>query len=109
MPQRLTLMGTESLSAGEGYALGPVKLLLDEADLPPVETVAARIAAARSLGRNVAAHCVTLGELLFSLEALAQAGGSQPGDRIEHVATLAATQIADLAAARRSIVPTPHL
>src|SRR3546814_19860670 len=84
MPQRLTLMGTESLSAGEGYALGPVKLLLDEADLPPVETVAARIAAARSLGRNVAAPCVTLGELPFYLEALAQEGGPQPGDRTAH-------------------------
>src|SRR3546814_8023407 len=93
MPQRLTLMGTESLSAGEGYALGPVKLLLDDADLPPVQTVAARIAAARSPGRNVAAYCVTLGELLFYLEALAQAGGSQPGDRIEHRAMYAASLI----------------
>ncbi|WP_054587746.1 amidohydrolase family protein [Sphingopyxis macrogoltabida] len=30
MPQRLTIMGTEALPAGEGYTLGPVKLLFDE-------------------------------------------------------------------------------
>src|SRR3546814_12799377 len=107
MPQRLTLMGTESLSAGEGYALGPVKLLLDEADLPPVETVAARIAAARSLGRNVAAHCVTLGELLFYLEALAQAGGSQPGERHEHGATLAQRLIGASPAAGLTLLKQP--
>src|SRR3546814_4458235 len=95
---------SSDLSAGEGYALGPVKLLLDEADLPPVETVAARIAAARSLGRNVAAHCVTLGELLFYLEALAQAGGSQPGDRIEHGAMIAESLIGDIAAAGLTVV-----
>lgn len=108
MPQRLVLMGTEGLPAGDGYALGPVKLLLDENDLPPVEAVAARIAAARAMGRNVAAHCVTLGELVFYLEALMIAGGAKPGDRIEHGGVIAASLIGDIAAAGLTVVTQPN-
>ncbi|WP_179101942.1 amidohydrolase family protein [Sphingopyxis sp. KK2] len=108
MPQRLVIMGTEGLPAGDGHALGPVKLLLDENDLPPVEAAAARIAAARTLGRNVAAHCVTLGELVFYLEALAIAGGAKPGDRIEHGGVIAASLIGDIAAAGLTVVTQPN-
>lgn len=108
MPQRLTIMGTEALPAGEGYTLGPVKLLFDEDDLPPVATVVSRIASARALGRAVAAHCVTLGELLFYLEALAMAGGARPGDRIEHGGMIAASLIADIAAAGLIAVTQPN-
>lgn len=108
MPQRLVMMGTEALPAGDCYVLGPVKLLLDENDLPPVEAVAGRIAAARALGRNVAAHCVTLGELVFYLEALAVAGGAKPGDRIEHGGMIAASLIGDIAAAGLTVVTQPN-
>ena len=108
MPQRLVMMGTEELPAGTGYTLGPVKLLLDENDLPPVELVTARIAAARALGRNVAAHCVTLGELVFYLEALSVAGGAKPGDRIEHGGVIAASLIGDIAAAGLTVVTQPN-
>lgn len=104
MPQRLVLMGTEALPAGEGYTLGPVKLLLDETDLPPIATVAARIRTARRLGRNVAAHCVTLGELVYYLQALAEAGGARPGDRIEHGGMIAESLIGDIAAAGLTVV-----
>ena len=108
MPQRLVMMGTEALPAGEGYTLGPVKLLLDENDLPPVEAVAGRIMTARALGRNVAAHCVTLGELVFYLEALTVAGGAKPGDRIEHGGVIAASLIGDMAAAGLTVVTQPN-
>lgn len=108
MPQRLVMMGAEALPAGDGYVLGPVKLLLDENDLPPVEAVAGRIAAARALGRNVAAHCVTLGELVFYLEALAIAGGAKLGDRIEHGGVIAASLIGDIAAAGLTVVTQPN-
>ena len=108
MPQRLVMMGTEDLPAGNGYMLGPVKLLLDENDLPPVEAVAARIGAARALGRNVAAHCVTLGELVFYLEALSIAGGAKPGDRIEHGGVITASLIGDIAAAGLTVVTQPN-
>lgn len=108
MPQRLVMMGTEALPVGDGYALGPVKLLLDENDLPPVEAVAARIVAARALARNVAAHCVTLGELVFYLAALEVAGGAKPGDRIEHGGVIAASLIRDIAAAGLTVVTQPN-
>lgn len=108
MPQRLVMMGSEELPASEGYVLGPVKLLLDENDLPPVDAVARRIAAARALGRNVAAHCVTLGELVFYLEALVVAGGAQTGDRIEHGGMIADSLIGDIAAAGLTVVTQPN-
>ena len=84
MPQRLTLMGCEALAPGAGYALGPLKLLIDERDPPSLDILAERITIARASGRNIAAHCVTDGELLLYLAALETSGGVQPGDRIEH-------------------------
>lgn len=108
MAQRLVIMGTEQLPAGENYAVGPVKLLLDENDLPPIEAVTARIAAARALGRNVAAHCVTLGELVFYLEALAVTGGAKPGDRIEHGGVIPESLIGDVAAAGLTVATQPN-
>lgn len=104
MPQRLVMMGTEELAAGEGYTLGPVKLLYDESGLPPVEHITRRISTARALGRNVAAHCVTLGELVFFLEALTEAGGPRPGDRIEHGGVIVESLIADIAEAGLTVV-----
>lgn len=108
MPQRLTIMGTEALSAGPGYMLGPVKLLLDENDLPPLEATVSRVVAARTLGRKVAAHCVTLGELVYYLEALANAGGAQPGDRVEHGGMIAETLIGNLRTAGLTVVTQPN-
>jgi predicted amidohydrolase YtcJ len=108
IPQRLILMGSEALGAGDGYALGPVKLLFDESDLPPVDAIAGRIGAARALGRNVAAHCVTLGELVVYLAALDAAGGARAGDRIEHGSVIPASLIPDIAAAGLIVVTQPN-
>lgn len=108
MPQRLVMMGTEGLPAGPEYSLGAVKLLYDEDELPPLESVVTRIAAARALGRPVAAHCVTLGELVFYLEALSAAGGARPGDRIEHGGVIPASLIDDIATAGLTIVTQPN-
>jgi predicted amidohydrolase YtcJ len=107
IPQRLTLMGSEALPAGAGYVRGPLKLLIDEDDAPPVEAIAARIALARRQGRAVAAHCVTLGELLLFLGALDAAGGARQGDRIEHGGIIPASLIADLSLARLTVVSNP--
>lgn len=108
IPQRLIIMGTEALPDGEYYAVGAVKLLLDENDLPPISQTVDRIAAARALNRNVAAHCATLGELLFYLEALRQSGGARPGDRIEHGSVIPESLIGDLAAAELIVVTQPN-
>ena len=106
-PQRLTLMGCEALAPGGGYALGPLKLLIDERDPPSPGALAKRINAARTAGRNVAAHCVTDGELLLYLGALDASGGVQPGDRIEHGGMIPAALIPIIAGLGLSVVTNP--
>ncbi|MEH6757416.1 MAG: amidohydrolase family protein [Parasphingorhabdus sp.] len=108
MPQRLVIMGSEELPAGEFYSVGPVKLILDENDLPPIDQTVLRIGAVRKLNRNVAAHCATLGELLFYLEALQQSGGARSGDRIEHGSIIPESMIGDIASAGLIVVTQPN-
>lgn len=81
--QKLALMGDESLPEGEGYRRGPLKILLDERDLPDLVALIARIAAAHVIRRPVAVHCVTAAELGFTLAAF-EATGTIHGDRVEH-------------------------
>ncbi|MBK9009682.1 amidohydrolase family protein [Novosphingobium sp.] len=107
VPQRLTLMGSEELAAGEGYTLGPLKLAFDERDPPPLEDLAARIGAARVAGRAVAAHCVTEAELALYLAALDLAGGARTGDRIEHGGLIPAAFVPVIAAAGLIVCTNP--
>ena len=107
LPQRLTLMGCEALAPGVGYALGPLKLLIDERDPPSPEAIAVRISAARTVGRAVAAHCVTDGELLLYLAALDASGGVRPGDRIEHGGVIPPAIIPLLASLGLAVVTNP--
>lgn len=85
LPQRLTLMSGGALYAPDdgAFAVGPVKVLLDDHALPDFDDFSARIAQARGWGRPVAVHCVTAGELALTL-AVFSAVGARPGDRIEH-------------------------
>ncbi len=98
--QHLTLMSGGALRedpAGR-FAVGPVKLLFDDRDLPDFDAAQALVACARSWGRPVAAHCVTAAELAFFLALLGD-GGARPGDRVEHGGVIspdAADLIADL-------------
>lgn len=82
---RLTLMSGGPLEAPSdgAFAVGPVKILLEDHDLPPLDEIIGKIAQARAWGRRVAVHCVTAGELAVTLAAF-EAAGSLPGDRIEH-------------------------
>ncbi|KPF91822.1 hypothetical protein IP81_07015 [Novosphingobium sp. AAP83] len=105
--QRLTIMGREDLPTGKEYHLGPVKLLFDERNFPDPASIASRITAARTLGRAVAAHCVTEAELLFYLAALDLAGGAMPGDRIEHGSMIAQSLLPDIAKAGLIVVANP--
>ena len=77
LPQRYQLMGSENLNEG------PLKLILDDYQLPEFDFFCERIAKAHEHGRSVAIHCVTLVELVFALQALASVGDCE-GDRIEH-------------------------
>ena len=85
LPQRLMLMSGGPLErpADGAFGVGPLKVLLDDHDLPDLDDFRARIAAARAQGRNVAVHCVTAAELALTLAAF-EAAGAEVGDRIEH-------------------------
>ncbi len=108
LPQRLTLMSAGPLDATEdsAYRVGAVKFLLDDADLPDIEEVCAKVGDARRQGRAVAFHCVTTTQLAFVL-AVFGTTGAEPGDRIEHGAVILAETIAELARLGVTIVTQP--
>ncbi|MCR9260238.1 MAG: amidohydrolase family protein [Pseudomonadaceae bacterium] len=98
--QHLYVMGDDSLSAG------PLKIMLDEDDLPPVDLLVERIVAARHRGRSVAFHCVSHVELVFALAALQQAGYS-PSDRIEHGGVVRPDVLSQLQDSGATVVTQP--
>lgn len=106
LPQRLMLMSGGPLAPLPGVAVGPVKILLDEADLPDLDTLIACIAEARGWRRRVAMHCATAVELAFALAAF-EAAGTEAGDRIEHGSVIPETAIPVLAALRLTVVAQP--
>ena len=85
--QRINCMGDESLAAGS------LKIILDDARLPPLDALIARIAKAHERGRPVAVHCATRTELVFALAAIGDAGVMR-GDRIEHASVTDAAALA---------------
>jgi predicted amidohydrolase YtcJ len=93
MPQRVLAMSRGRI---EG-ATAPVKILLDERDLPPFDQLIAWIKEARAWNRPVAVHCVTAAELGLVL-AVFQDAGALPGDRIEHGGVIPAAAIPEIAA-----------
>ncbi len=108
LPQRLTLMSGAALEAPSdgAFAVGPVKVLLDDHDLPPLDDFVARIGQARVWGRAIATHCVTAGELALTLAAL-QTASARPGDRIEHGGVIPAEAIGVIRALGLTVVTQP--
>ncbi|MBS0410340.1 MAG: amidohydrolase family protein [Proteobacteria bacterium] len=110
LPQALRLMSGGLLAAppDRAFSVGPLKILFDDRDLPPLEEVTGKIALARSLGRAVAAHCVTAAELAVMLAAFDQApGDARPGDRIEHGGVIAPEAIGELKRLGLTVVTQP--
>lgn len=97
--QRLTMMsGCVEPPVAQGVRIGPVKVLLDDNDLPDLDATSAMTGEAHASGRTVAMHCVAAGELAFALAAFRTAGAIS-GDRIEHGGIIhpgAAAEIAEL-------------
>jgi predicted amidohydrolase YtcJ len=89
--QRLQLMAPPGVDPTPSRLVtrGPVKVLLDDTDLPTLDQLTARIRAAQDAGRSIAIHCVTRVQAVLSVSALTEAG-SRPGDRIEHGSVLGA-------------------
>jgi predicted amidohydrolase YtcJ len=108
LPQRLTLMSGGALAAPDdgAFAVGPVKVLLDDHDLPPLDDFVAWIGRARVWGRPVATHCVTAGELALTLAAL-QTAGARPGDRIEHGGVIPAEAVGVIRELGLTVVTQP--
>jgi predicted amidohydrolase YtcJ len=85
LPQRLLVMAEPDADRppGELVGLGPVKVLLDDVDLPAPDLLRRRVEAAHRAGRPVAVHCVSADQLALTLGVLEDAG-TVGGDRIEH-------------------------
>jgi len=107
--QSVMLAGTLELANAPqtGWALGPVKLHLHEADLPPFDDAVALIRQAHDQARAVAIHCVSEVELVFALAALEQAG-AMTGDRIEHASVANPDHIAQIADLDLAVCVQPH-
>jgi predicted amidohydrolase YtcJ len=108
LPQRLGLMSGGALEAPEDGAFipGPLKILLDDHDLPPLDEIIRRIGLARSWRRRVAVHCVTAAELALTLAAF-ETAGSGPGDRIEHGGVIPAEAVPVIARLGLTVVTQP--
>jgi predicted amidohydrolase YtcJ len=108
LPQRLTLMSAGSLEAAAdaAFAVGPVKVLLDDAALIDLDDFAQRIERARAWRRNVAVHCVTAAELALTLAAF-DAAGARPQDRIEHGGVIPPEAISQIKALGLTVVTQP--
>lgn len=98
LPQRVRVMGPlELTSTDRRVALGEVKVLLDDDDLPGIDDVVALVRGAHLRARGVAFHCVTLVQVRFAIEALRLAGTRRGRDRIEHASVAPADVVSDLA------------
>jgi predicted amidohydrolase YtcJ len=108
LPQRLCVMGRHDLPdpAHARVTRGPVKLVLDEASLPPCEAFEDDVRRAHAAGRAVAVHCVTRAELVFALAGIA-AAGARRGDRIEHAAVAPPELVERIAALGLTVVTQP--
>ncbi|MBU1376775.1 MAG: amidohydrolase family protein [Alphaproteobacteria bacterium] len=108
LPQRLMLMsgGPLAAPADGAFAVGPLKVLLDDHSLPDFDDFTGRIAAARAQGRAVAVHCVTAAELALTL-AVFEAAGSRPGDRIEHGSVIPPDAVTALKRLNLTVVTQP--
>jgi len=98
LPQQLELMMPLEVEDP-----APVKLLLDDDTLPPVDELAASIHEVHRAGRNVAVHCVTRVQLVAAL-----AAGLGPGDRIEHGALIPVELDEELRRRRLTVVTQPN-
>jgi predicted amidohydrolase YtcJ len=112
--QRLHLMVAPSTDPGvtsdveqvPSVTTGPVKVLLDDPDLPSLDDLTGLVARAHESGRAVAVHCVTRVQLLLTLAALEQAPPGE-GDRIEHGAMIPIEALPRLANRNLVVVTQP--
>ncbi len=109
LPQRLCTMTRDADVAldpavAARLVLGPVKILLDDADLPGLDALTARVDGAHRRGRAVAVHCVSEVQVVLAL-----AAGIDRRDRIEHASLVPDGLLPALARAGPTVVVQPGL
>ncbi|MFT3931325.1 MAG: amidohydrolase family protein [Spongiibacteraceae bacterium] len=105
--QRVVMMGDTSLIACKNVSRlqrGALKIHLHDNDLPEFDAMCDAIAESHAAARPVAVHCVTLVDLIFTLNAF-ETAGTIAGDRIEH-ASIASPDIVEKIADLKLIVVT---
>ena len=107
--QNLLLAGGLGLAgAAPGpWRLGPAKLHLHEAALPPFDDAVAFVRAGHEQGRSLAIHCVTEVELVYALAAL-ETAGTRRGDRIEHASVASPELVERIAGLGLWVCVQPH-
>ncbi|HEY3698193.1 MAG TPA: amidohydrolase family protein [Spongiibacteraceae bacterium] len=108
--QDVVMMGDASLDAVADtpqLRRGPRKIHLHENELPDFDAMCAAIESSHATARPVAVHCVTLVDLIFTLNAFAAAGTIR-GDRIEHAAIAPPEVIAQLKQLQLIVVTQPN-
>ena len=108
IPQRLVLMAPPGMRASGRVALGPLKIILDDATLPSAAGLARQIADAHRQESAVAVHCVTAEQLVVCTAAFEQAGRVPAvADRIEHASIVPPGYAAELAGLGLAVVTQP--
>ena len=108
--QRLCVMAEPGTVAPDSdmVTLGPIKILLDEIDLPDFDDLVTRFRDAHACGRPAAVHCVTRTTAVLAVSAF-EAAGVLRGDRIEHGSILGPDTIEAIARLEICVVTQPGL
>ena len=110
LPQAVMLAGTLGLSERDmanGMQLGPAKLHLHEAHLPPLDEVIVFVRSAHEAGRPVAVHAATEVELVYALSAVHEAG-VMAGDRVEHASVAPDSAVGEISRMGLAVVTQPQ-
>jgi predicted amidohydrolase YtcJ len=108
--QKVRMSGLPTLSncpETPGLTVGETKIHLHESALPDFLEFVSTIAASHAKHRNVAVHCVTEVELVFTLSALRTAG-TLIGDRIEHGSVIPPALIEPLRELELRVITQPN-
>jgi predicted amidohydrolase YtcJ len=108
LPMGVVVTGNAALPSGASPELprGPVKIVIDDHELPPFDWVTAEFVRARATGRPIAVHSVTRESVVLALAAWHDVGVAE-GDRIEHGAVIPAELIGDIADLGLTVVTQP--
>ncbi len=109
LPQHVMVSGGPRLAGAavpHPLIAGPVKLVIEDHDLPGLETLVRWMRAARAADRPVAVHCVTRAGLALALDAWDRSG-TRPGDRVEHGSVVPPDLRAVVASRHLTVVTQP--